>query len=310
MAGCASPESESTPTIAIANLQQHPILDAVEEGVIDELAARGYVADSSANFIMRNASGDMQRVSAIASEIASRDLNITVAISTPVAQAVTRQVDGLVVFGALTDPVGAGIVASLDSTREQITGTTDALPYEEQLKLIRRMSPESERLGILFNPGEASSQYAIQEIRRVAPGLDFKIVEGPVNSTNEVATVARNIVGRSDVLLISTDNTVAAGIAGAVRVAAQQSTPLYAFDSGSVSKGAIAAVSPGYYDIGRQTGALAVRMLEGERNLPIQQPRSGDIYLNLEAARQMGYDVPDDIRKEAVQVYDKIDADN
>lgn len=304
--GCTTSSDEKQPTIAIANLQQHPILNAVEDGVVDELAERGYKADSTANFVMRNANGDQQRVATIASNLSTQDPDVVVPISTPVAQAVVKQVDVPVVFGALTDPVGAGIMSSLDSTREKITGTTDALPYRAQLRLVRRISKDARQLGMLFNPGEASSQYAIKQVRRLAPDLGFELVEGPVSSSNEVYPVAQDLANRVDVLLISTDNTVAAGIAGAVRIASEQDIPLYACDRGSVQKGAIAAVSPGYYRIGRKTGELAARMLQGERHLPVAQPDSGNIYLNLESAGRMGVKVPEDVRGEATETYDSI----
>lgn len=306
--GCTSSTDESKPTIAVFNLQQHPILNSVEKGVIDELAKRGYKADSSARFIMRNANGNMQRVSTIASNLATQQPDIVIPISTPVSQAVTKQVNAPVVFGALTDPVGAGIMPSLDSTRKRITGTTDALPYRAQLKLVRRISEDARRLGMLFNPGEASSQYAIKQVRRVAPKLNFELVEGPVSSSNEVYSVAQSLAKRVDVLLISTDNTVAAGIAGAVRVASEQDIPLYACDRGSVKKGAISAVSPGYYRIGRKTGELAARMLQGERHLPVAKPDSGDIYLNFEAARRMNVEIPKSVRADATKTYNKIDS--
>lgn len=308
VSGCTTSSDEERPTVAIANLQQHPILNAVENGVVDELAERGYKADSTANFIMRNANGDPQRVSTIASNLATQKPDVVIPISTPVAQAVVKQVDAPVVFGALTDPVGAGIMSSLDSTREKITGTTDALPYRAQLRLVRRISENARRLGMLFNPGEASSQYAIKQVRRVAPDLGFELVEGPVSSSNEVYSVAQNLANRVDVLLISTDNTVAAGIAGAVRVASEQNVPLYACDKGSVERGAISAVSPGYYRIGQKTGELAARMLQGERHLPVAQPDSGNIYLNLEAANRMGLEIPADVREEATETYDDIDS--
>jgi len=312
-AGMFSCKSEqSTPTkpkikvIAIANLQEHPILDAVQKGVLDELNRAGYRDGSTAKIIIRNANGDMQKVALIAKELATLRPDVTVAITTPISQAIVKTTTRPIVFGALTDPVGAGIVVSLDQAVPDITGTTDALPYEEQLKLVRRILPNAKRLGILFNPGEAASQFAIKEIRRVAPSLGFELLEGPVSTTNDVYPVAQNLVTRVDVLLISTDNTVASGIAGAVKVAIGKKVPLFACDSGSVEKGAIAAVSPGYYYIGVDTGKLAVRVLRGEGSLRVIPPQGGDIYINRKAAELMGCQLPDDVLKQATKIFEEI----
>ncbi|MBF8296537.1 MAG: hypothetical protein HW389_3082 [Bacteroidetes bacterium] len=293
----------SVKVIAVVNLQKHPILDAVEDGLMQELKRMGYIEGENSHFVMRNANGDQQRVATIANEIAAQNPDIAVAISTPVAQSIVKSYRGLVVFGALTDPISAGVITSLSVGDLRVTGTSDALPYSEQMALIRKIHPNAKRLGLLYNPGEAASQHAIKEIRKVAPELQFELVEGAVSSTNDVYPVAQNIGSRVDVLLISTDNTVAAGIAGAVKVAVEKKVPLYAFDSGSVEKGAIAAVSPGYYDIGVETARLVDRVLRGERNIPTVFPKGGEIYLNTKAAELMGMKIPADITSKAKKIF-------
>ncbi len=292
--------------IAIATLQTHPILDAVQKGVIDELTSDGYANGIGANYILLNAQGNMGQVAAIADELAARNPDVVVAISTPVAQAIVKKFKGDIVFGALTDPVSAGVVDSLDSSNPKVTGTTDAIPYGAQLKLIRRINPNATRLGLLFNPGEASSQFAVKKIEEIAPKLGFEVVEGPVNSTSDEYRVAAGLAGRVDVLLISTDNTVAAGIAGAVKAGIENKIPVFACDSGSVEKGAIGAVSAGYYEIGRETGKLVVKVLHGEKNLPVVQPASGQIYLNEKAAELMHDPLPTDVVTNATKVFDEI----
>ena len=299
--------SRKTPkVIAIVNLQRHPILDAVEEGTRAELARQGFGEGDGTRYVVHNASGDMQRVASIASEVAALEPDVTIAISTPIAQAIVKRARGPVVFGALTDPLGAGVVASLDGSVPNVTGTTDALPYEEQLRLVREILPSAKRLGVIFNPGEAASQHAIKELRRVHGAIGLELVEAPANSTVEVYPVAQNLVGRVDAILISTDNTVAAGIAGAVKVAVANKIPLFACDSGSVEKGAVAAVSPGYRDIGVTTGKLAARVLRGERNIPVVPPSGGEVYLNRKAAELMGVPIPAPVRARATKSFDQI----
>lgn len=293
-------------TVAIATLMAHPALDAVQDNLKAELAREGYEDGRSIRYLLRNASGQVQLAANIATELASQHADVVVAITTPMAQAVAKVVRCPVVFAAVTDPVGAGLVKSLEIGEERITGTCDAWPYQDQLKLIREISPNVKRLGVLYNPGEAASQYGIKEIKKFAPALGFEVVEGAVSSTTEVYPVAQNLAGRVDALFLSSDNTVIGGVASAVKVAVERKVPLYVGDSGTVEKGGLAAVSVGYAELGRKTGELVGRVLKGEKNMPTVVGHGDELYLNKKAAELMAVTLPDGVLKRATKVYEQI----
>lgn len=292
--------------VAIATLMSHPALDAVQDNLKREMEKQGLVEGQNVRYIIRNANGQVQLAANIATELASQDPDVIVAVTTPMAQAVAKTARCPVVFAAVTDPVGAGLVKSVDVGEKTITGTSDAWPYEDQLKLIRQISPNAKRIGVLYNPGEAASQYGIKEIRRFAPGLGFELVEGSVSSTGEVYPVAQNLAGRVDVLFLSSDNTVIGGVAAAVKVAVEHKIPLYVGDSGTVEKGGLAAVSVGYSELGIETGKLVVRLLNGDRSIPTVVARGSEVYINKKAAQMMGVTVPEDVLRNATKVYEEI----
>jgi putative tryptophan/tyrosine transport system substrate-binding protein len=292
--------------IGIATLMAHPALDAVQENLTKELQRQGFVEGENIQYLVRNANGQVQLAASIATELAAQELELVVAITTPMAQAMVKAARCPVVFAAVTDPVGAGLVKSLEAGEDDITGTSDAWPYEDQLKLIRQISPDAKQLGVLFNPGEAASQYGIKEIRRFAPGLGFKLIEGSVSSTGEVFPVAQNLAGRVDAFFLSSDNTVIGGVAAAVKVAVENKKPLYVGDSGTVEKGGLAAVSVGYSELGTETGKLVVRLLNGERNIPTVVASGSEVYINKKAAELMGVVVPDGALNNATKVYEEI----
>jgi putative ABC transport system substrate-binding protein len=294
-------------TIAISTLMPHPALDAVQEGLKAELTAEGFIEGKNTSYIIQNANSQIQLAAGIANDLAARNPNVIVAITTPMAQAVAKVAKAPVVFAAVTDPVGAGLVASVEKGEPNITGTSDAWPYDAQLKLIREITPNATRLGVLFNPGEAASQYGIQQIRKYAAPLGFTLVEGSVSSTNDVFPTARGMIGRVDALFLSSDNTVIAGIAGALQVAKQNRIPLYVGDSGTVQKGGLAAVSVGYLELGRETGKLVARVLRGERNIPTVVAQGTEIYLNTAAAELMGVKIPESVMKRATKVFQTIE---
>lgn len=301
-----SNNSAEVKTVAIATLMSHPALDAVQDSLKKELTREGYVEGQNIRYLVRNANGQVQLAASISSDLASQNANVIVAITTPMAQAVAKGARCPVVFAAVTDPVGAGLVKSLDHGEENITGTSDAWPYEDQLKLIRQISPNAKRLGVLYNPGEAASQYGIKEIKKFAAVLGFEVVEGAVSSTIDVYPVAQNLAGRTDALFLSSDNTVISGVASAVKVAVERKMPLFVGDSGTVEKGGLAAVSVGYAALGTKTGELVGRVLKGEKNIPTVVAHGDEIYLNKKAAELMGVSLPDEVVKRATKVYEEI----
>jgi putative ABC transport system substrate-binding protein len=242
----------------------------------------------------------------IARELDGRRPAIIIAITTPAAQAVVKVSHVPVVFAAVTNPVEANIVPSFENPGANITGTSDAWPYAEQLQLIHRILPHAIRLGVIFNPGESAAQYGLQQLRLLAPKQGFVLLEGPISTTSDVYGAARQLAAHCDVLLLDSDNTAIAGEAAAVRVAQQQKIPLFAGDSGSVAKGAVGAVSVGYAQLGTETGKLVVRILRGEHNIPIFVGHGDQIILNQAAAHAMGVTLPDAVVKEAQQVYMEI----
>lgn len=290
--------------IAIATLMSHPALDSLQMNLISELEHLGY--GDKISYTIENASGQIQLTSSIANKLAGKQFDAIVAITTPMAQAIKNVIDDPIIFAAVTDPVGAGLVKKLDEGEHYITGTSDAWPYEDQLRLIRAISPSISRLGVLYNPGEAASQYGIKEIRRLAPKYGFSIIEGGVLSTVEVYPVAQNIANRSEALFLSSDNTVIAGVSAALKVAIEYQIPLYVGDSGTVEKGGVAAVSVGYSQLGIETARLVERVINGEDFIPTYVATGSDIYLNIESAHLTNTIIPSKIIDSATKVYETI----
>lgn len=303
--GQANGPTPETKAIAITTLMDHPALNEVRAGINVGLSEAGLQEGRDYRLVERNANGDALLAPTIAGELANQQPEVIVAITTPMAQAVHARWQGKMVFAAVTDPVGAGIVPNLTGSAN-ITGTSDAWPYRAQLQLIRRIQPSALRLAVLFNPGEAASQYGIGEIRRLAPEFGFAISEYAVSSTGEVANAAGQALRSNDALFLSSDNTVISAVGAAFQAAVQAHKPLYVGDSGTVERGGLAAVSVGYHALGVETGRLTARMVRGETTLPVVVSTGSDIYLNTRAAELMGITIPDDVIRDAKQVFSEI----
>ncbi|HEY0394926.1 MAG TPA: ABC transporter substrate-binding protein [Candidatus Elarobacter sp.] len=304
--GPAAGAAQHAPRIvAIATLMSHPALDQLIASMKSRVSAQRS-GGSPVRFVEWNANQQVNLLPTIVDQVISRKPDVIVAVTTPVAQAFRRKVDKPFVFAAVTDPVGAGVVTSLNKPGPWVSGTSDAWPYHAQLALIREMMPRAVHLGVLYNPGEAASQYGIKQIRRYAPEFGFRIVEGPVASVNEELPVAQSLVDRTDALFLSSDNTVIGGAAGAISVAISKKKPLFAGDSGTVQKGGLATVSVGYAKLGDATGEIVNRFLAGDGNVPVIVGRDADIYINLAAAKAMGVSVSARLRARAKQLYSQI----
>lgn len=303
--GCTQQKTDMK-VIGVAMFMTHPALDAVLENAKKELAQQGYIEGKNVRYSIKNANGQISLTAGIASDLAAQNPDLIIAVATPMAQAVAKSAKGPVVFAAVTDPVGAGIVKSLHQAEEKITGTSDAWPYEDQLKLIRQITPQAKKLGVIFNPGETAAHYGMKEIRTYAPAIGFELVERAVNSTNDVYAAAQDLSTKVDALFLSSDNTVISGMAAALKVAKERKLPLYVGDSGTVEKGGLAAVSVGYPALGTETGKLAVRMLNGERNVPVFVSKGAEIFINSKSAELMGVKLPDEVTKRATKVFTEI----
>ena len=293
--------------VAVATLMSHPALDQVAAGMKEELTRRGWKDGENITYVEENANQQMSLVPIIANNLASREPSVVVAITTPMAQAVKKVFTGPIVFAAVTDPIGAGLVEDINRPQPGITGTSDAWPYDDQLALIREILPNAKTLGVLYNPGEAASQYGIKEIRKFAPKYGFNLIEASVNSVTETLPVAENLVGRVDALFLSSDNTVIAGSVGAFKASVAARKPMFVGDSGTVAKGGLAAVSVGYKDLGRETGKLVDQVLHGKSGMPTVVGRGTEVYVNSKAAEMMGVKLPDSVLKKAAKVYETIE---
>lgn len=294
-----------TVSVAVTAIVDHPALEAVRDGVRDELAEAGYEAGSTLVWSYESAQGNPATAAQIARKFVGEAPDVIVPISTPSAQAVaatTRDIP--IVFSAVTDPVGARLVSNLNAPGANITGVTDLVPIETHLDLVRAVVPGATRLGVVYNPGEANAVTLVDLIKEAAPAMGMEVVTAASPRSSDVLAAARSLVGKVDAFYVGTDNTVVSGLEALVKVAMDNDIPFVAGDTDSVNRGAAAAVGFDYYDVGRQTGKLVVRILEGEDpgSLPVQALEILRLHVNPEAAAAMGVTLSDEMLERADQV--------
>ena len=299
------PAKAADVTVAVTAIVEHPALDAVRKGVQDTLAAAGYKEGENLKFLFESAQGNPATAAQIARQFAGEDPSVIVPISTPSAQAVvsaTRDIP--VVFTAVSDPLGAQLVKNMDKPGGNVTGLSDMSPVAEHIAIIKEILPNVKSIGYLYNSGEANSVSLLAVLKTEAEKAGLTVVESAATKSAEVQGAARALVGRADVIYVPTDNTIISALEGAVAVAEEAKLPLFTADTDSVNRGSIAALGFNYYDVGKQTGDIVVRILKGENpgDIAVKVAAGSDLVVNKKAAEKMGVTLPESVLKRANRI--------
>ncbi len=292
-------------TVAVTAIVEHPALDAAREGVRDALAEGGYEVGKNLRFEFQSAQGQPATAAQIARQFVGMGPTVIVPISTPSAQAVVAATKDIpVVFTAVTDPLSAGLVKSLEKPGGNVTGVSDLSPIAQHVDLIREIMPAAKRIGVPYNPGEANSVVLLRLLKADAEKKGLTIVEAPASRSAEVQAAARSLVGKVDAIYVPTDNTVVSALEALLGAAEEAKLPVFSGDTDSVKRGAVATIGFDYYQVGRQTGAIVLEVLKGKSpgDIPVHQATGTDLVVNPKAAARFGITIPDSVMKRAKEV--------
>ncbi|MFC3624541.1 ABC transporter substrate-binding protein [Vogesella amnigena] len=289
-------------SVAVTAIVDHPALDAARKGIEDELKAAGFEPGKQIKYQYQSAQGNPATAAQIARKFVGDAPDVIVAIATPSAQAAVAATRSIpVVFTAVTDPVAAKLVPGWSASKTNVTGVSDKLVLAPQIDLIGKVKPGAKRIGMVYSPGEVNSVVVAKELKAELAKRGMSLVEAPAPRTVDVAPAAKSLIGKVDAIYTSTDNNVVSTYESLVAVAQQAKLPLVAADTDSVKRGAIAALGQNYYDIGRQTGKLVVRILKGEKpgNIAPQLGEKLSLSLNPAAAQKQGVSLSPALLKQA-----------
>lgn len=293
--------------VGVTQIVEHPALDAARQGFIDRLAELGYEEGTDVVYDIQSAQGDFGTALTIAQKFAADGVDLVLAIATQAAQAAAQVLrDTPILITAVTDPVAAELVDSIERPGTNVTGTSDLTPVRAQLELLTMLAPSARRVGVIYNAGEVNSVVQVNLAKAAAADLGLEVVEATAANSSEVLSAAQSLVGRVDALYVPTDNTVVSAIESVVLVAERARLPLIAGEDLSVEQGALATVGIDYYQLGRQTADMALRVLQGENpaEMSIEYQNEINLVVNLSAAQRMGVTIPEDLLANAARVID------
>jgi len=290
--------------IGVSKIVSHPALDAVVQGLQDELAAEKI----NATYDVQNANGDMNAAASIATKFQSEKVTLAVGVATPTSQALVNSLKGIpIVFTAVTDPVKAGLVASLKKGDRNVTGVSDMTPVKQQIQLLLKVK-KVKRLGHIYTSSEENAVVLAGIVKQACKELGIEFVETTVSKSSEVKQAVQAIIRRVDALYISTDNTVVSAMSAVADVAMKAKVPIMSADPSSAENyPVLAAWGFDYYKMGRTTGKLVAEILKGKspEQIPTQfmtKTSDVDLLINLDVARKLGLKFPAEIVKSANKV--------
>ena len=295
--------SGEVPVIGICQYGQHGSLDNCREGFLQGLEEAGLVEGTDYTIDYQNASFDDNMAIQIAQAFSAEDAALMVGIATPAATAcyaAAEDKDIPVVFTAITDPVGA----KLDSGN--ITGTSDVLPVQGQLELIRAIQPEADTIGIVYTTSEANSVYSIGVYEELAADYGFTIEAIGVTAQSEVTQAVDTLISQGvDCLSNLTDNTVVGVLGSILEKTNEAGIPVYGSEIEQMELGCVAGAGLDYVQLGIQTGKMAAQILTGEatcEDLPYETIENYGLYVNSNALAAMGLTLPEDVAQNAEEV--------
>ena len=299
-------------TIGISQFAVHGSLDNCREGFLQGLAEEGIVEGQNLTVSYENAQADTGTAGQIADNFVSNGVDMICAIATPSAASAytaAMKTETPVIYTAVSDPVAAGLANADGTPVAEITGTSDKLPVEQQLEMIRKILPDAKSIGIIYTTSEANSEATVKEYEALVGNYGFTLETVGISTTADIPLAADSLVAKVDCINNLTDNTVVQGLATVLSKANAAKIPVFGSEVEQVKNGCLAAVGIEYTDLGIQTGKMAAKVLKGEAKaseMNFELISECGLYVNKAVAAELGITLDESYVGTAVEIFDQI----
>ncbi|MGM0124260.1 hypothetical protein IGI37_001634 [Enterococcus sp. AZ194] len=288
--------------VGVLQFVSHPALDEIYKGIQQGLEDEGYTKDRI-EIVFQNGQADQSKLTTMSQQLVQKKADVLIGIATPAAQSLATTTSEVpIVLGAVTDPVGAGLVADNEAPGANITGVSDKSPVEAQMVLAKELLPQAKTMGILYSSTEDNSKYQVAEAEEAAKKQGFQTKKMAVPSTNEVAQTVQVMSQDVDFIYIPTDNTIANAMQTVANEANKSKTPIIPSVDTMVAQGGLATVGINQFDLGVQTGKMAADILAGKSDpatTPVYTFTEGDTIINTSQAEKLGIEIPESLKGSA-----------
>ena len=295
--------------VGICNYVDDASLNQIVDNIKTQLAAIGQEKGVTFEISYDNCNADSAVLNQIIANFIADKVDLMIGVATPVAvamQAATEGTDIPVVFAAVSDPVSAGLVESLEAPGANITGTSDYLDTDAILDLIFAADPDAKTIGIVYTTSEANSVYSVNVYQEKAADYGFTVEAVGVTAQSEVTQAVDNLIAKGvDCFSNLTDNNVVGVLGSILEKTNEAKIPVYGSEIEQVKLGCVAGAGLDYVQLGIQTGKMAAKVLTGEatcQDMPYEVIENYSTYINSKSLEQLGITLPDDVAQSAEDV--------
>ncbi|SRR3712207_1113407 len=284
--------------VGILQLVTHEALDQIAQGIKDELK-KHHQPEQKVSITLMNAEGDQSKIQTMSRQLVKTN-DIVVGIATPAAQGLAAATETVpVVMSAISDPVGAKLVKHLDRPEANVTGLSNKVPVRQTVDLIKEMTPQVKRVGVLYASSEDNSISQVKDFTALAEKQGLEVLAYAVPSTNEVTTTMSVMTEKVDAVFIPQDNTIASAFSAVVAASNAAQLPVYSSVDTMVEQGSLASISQSQYQLGVETARQVLQLMAGKEvsEVPVKVVDNGKPFLNVKVARDLGLVLSKDLLK-------------
>lgn len=290
-------KNDNSLKIKICKVIEHEALNSAVSGITDYLKSQ---KGKNYDIAVETCQGNMALASQIIAKFADLQPSVVITIGTMPSQAAykfAKEGKIKVIFSSVTNP--ADISKNLKNSN--ITGVSNFVALQPQLKLFKKIQPNLKKLGIIYNTGEANSVFIVNNLKPICNNMKIELLEQGISKISELPQAAERLAKIVDAIFISNDNMALSGMENVVSICDKNNIPVYVSDTDQVEKGCVAALGPNQYDIGVQTGKIAARVANGEdiNSIGVQYPETTELYLNAKSVAN----IPDEIKSQAKKIF-------
>ncbi len=292
--------------VGIVQLIDNGAFEDMRDGFIQELQDKGYGEDK-VEIIYKNAQGDATNLNTICQEMVDSQVDLVATIATPASQAMVAMESNIpIVFISVSNPIGAGLLTTLEQPDKNATGTSNAIPIEDIFALSEDLTPGMQTYGLLYCTNEVNSVTTIENAKNYLDEKGLRYVEQIVTNSSEVQQAAQALVGNVDAIFVPNDSVIQAAMPLVAEVARDAKIPVYGSSAVMVNSGAFATVAITYTEIGMISADMAIAHFEGKEmsEIPALVVPANAIVVNEDTAEALGVTLSDEQKADITFVRD------
>jgi putative ABC transport system substrate-binding protein len=290
---------QKTFKISICKAVEHEALNSVVAGIKSYL--RKY---TDIKYDISTCQGNQAIAFQIASKSASNNDNVLITIGTLPTQAAFSFAKKIkLVFSSVTNP--DDILKSLAGSN--VPGVSNFVPLKQQIELFKKIQPNLNKLGIIYNSGETNSVAIVKKLEKILKEMNIALIKQTIQRSSDIPQAVNAIANKVDAVFISNDNTLLAGLSFVIKICTLKKIPVYVSDTDQVKKGCLAALGPNQFDIGVQTAEIIEKIKNGIdiNNIPVEYPQKTELFINTDIANKLGIAIPQEVLASADKIIGK-----